>query len=327
MTLKRAIVVNCSAPHYNLGAAKLANWLRAQGYSVVEGGEQDVSGTFDLVCLSVIFSEHARRARRIALATKHRAEVWCGGPGIWALAKWWKRETGLDCTLGVDPRFDQQPGEYLHTFGSRGCPVNCWFCNVPTYEGREFTLIPDFHLAPILCDSNLSALPVDYQEHIINRYESAGYALKDANSGFEPKTFDEGTFRRWKPLLDKTLAYWRFAFDEMKEKEEVGRVFDILKGVPSYRKRVYVLVGNEPIGQCYERLMYVKARGGEPHCQYVRPLNWLGGRLWERYDWTNQLGVDFCRFVNTHLWRNTDIWDYRPRKDGKAPFWFLRPSI
>lgn len=29
-----ALVVNCSAPHYNLGAAKLANWLAGQGYVV-----------------------------------------------------------------------------------------------------------------------------------------------------------------------------------------------------------------------------------------------------------------------------------------------------
>ena len=30
----RALVVNCSAPHYNLGAAKLADWLTSEGWEV-----------------------------------------------------------------------------------------------------------------------------------------------------------------------------------------------------------------------------------------------------------------------------------------------------
>ena len=47
-------------------------------------------------------------------------------------------------------------------------------------EGREFTLRPDFQVRPILCDNNLSALPAEYQKHIIDRYRavtmSYGYA-------------------------------------------------------------------------------------------------------------------------------------------------------
>src|ERR1017187_4363757 len=88
------------------------------------------------------------------------------------------------------------PGEQFHdaiarhnpdaTIASRGCPVGCWFCIVPKMEGREFTLLPDFPVRPVLCDNNLSALPVEYQEHIIRRYKDAKVPLLDANSGFEP---------------------------------------------------------------------------------------------------------------------------------------------
>ena len=46
----------------------------------------------------------------------------------------------------------------MATFASRGCPVGCGFCIVPAMEGREFTLIPEFKVRPILCDNNLSAL-------------------------------------------------------------------------------------------------------------------------------------------------------------------------
>src|SRR5262245_29720623 len=99
------------------------------------------------------------------------------------------------------------------TIASRGCPVGCWFCIVPAMEGREFTLLPDFPVRPILCDNNLSALPANYQDYIIRRYQETGTPLQDANSGFEPITFTEEVYRRWKPLLNAGKGPWRFAYD------------------------------------------------------------------------------------------------------------------
>lgn len=132
------------------------------------------------------------------------------------------------------------------TFASRGCPVGCWFCIVPKMEGKEFTLIPDFPVRQILCDNNLSALPGEYQDHIIERYQTEGVKLMDANSGFEPITFTEEVYRRWRPLLNAGGGPWRFAFDETKEGPQVRQVMRMLKDEPQKRKRVYVLVGNEP---------------------------------------------------------------------------------
>lgn len=347
-----ALVVNCSAPHYNLGAAKLSDWLAVQGWTVERCGQslkkpgktskelaydqselQKLKRNYDLVCLSVIFSWHAPLARKIALSVKHSSDVWCGGPGIWALEEWWKRETGLSCVIGLDERFEEFKGRYEHTYASRGCPTNCAsYCIVPTFEGKDFTLYFDFPLAPILCDNNLSRLPSLFQNHIIKRYEKANQPLEDANSGFEAAFFDEDTYRRWKPLIDTRKRIdgeagpWRFAFDHMADKEDVVRVLRILKDEPSKSKRVYVLVGNEPIASCYERAQIVLAEGGEPHCQYWRPLNYLGGSLWEKFDWTNQSAIDFCRYFNQWFWRRMKIWDYVPRKDGVAPFSYMRPA-
>src|SRR5947209_13446462 len=131
--MKRALVVNCSAPRYNLGARKLAGWLRSEGHEVDEwGGDPGMfAGDAELVALSCIFSWHAPLAREIALRVRDRAEVWCGGPGMTMLGSWWRRETGLECTIGLDPRFERQRGDYIMTFAARGCPVNCWFCIVP----------------------------------------------------------------------------------------------------------------------------------------------------------------------------------------------------
>ncbi len=270
---------------------------------------------YDLVAISVIFSWHAPIAREIALRVKDNAEVWCGGPGMFTLGNWWKRETGLDVMHGLDHRFEHQRGDYLMTFASRGCPVGCNFCVVPKLEGTSFTLDWDFQPAPILCDNNLSALPVKFQEHIIRRYQETGVPLRDANSGFEPKSFDESTYRRWKKVL---RGPWRFALDEQREVGDVRRMMAILAGEPRRRKRVYVLVGNESVESCYERVLSVLAWGGEPYAQYVLPLNWLGDEatLHHRYDWNSQWREDFARYVNRFTWRYAPVGEYQPRTEG-----------
>lgn len=331
----RAIVVNCSSSTfthhcYNLGARKLTDWLKTQEYQVTyydgDPGMWDLDA--DLVCLSVIFSWHAPVAREIALRMKDRAEVWCGGPGMFALANWWQKETGLEVMRGLDERFEKQRGSYAMTFASRGCPVNCSFCIVPRVEGISFTFDPDFLPAPMLCDNNLSALPASYQEHIIQRYQALNVKLEDANSGFEPRYFTEDTYQRWKPLM-RTAKAWRFAFDEClgergrQEAEGVERMMHILKEVPASRKRVYCLIGNEPIATCYERAQKIIEWGGEPHCQFVLPLNWLGdpALVKLRYDWTSyEQGRDFCRYFNRYLWRSLSLGEYKPRKYERPPF-------
>jgi pyruvate-formate lyase-activating enzyme len=324
----RAIVVNCSAPHYNLGARKLVDWLSTEGYAVAyhDGDPGLFCVGADLIALSVIFTWHAPIARDIAVREKANAEIWCGGPGLFALWKWWRDETGLDCARGLDQRFERQRGEYRMTFASRGCPVGCSFCIVPRLEGLAFTLDWEFSPAPILCDNNLSALPVEFQEHILQRYAASGVRLADCNSGFEPRAFDEGTYHRWR---DRFSGPWRFAFDEQREAADVERMMGILREVRARRKRVYVLVGNEPIASCLDRVQRVIAWGGEPFAQFILPLNWLGDptAVHLRHDWESyQQGRDFCRWVNTYGWRTYPLAEYKPRNDEPAPFAFMEAA-
>lgn len=194
------------------------------------------------------------------------------------------------------------------TIASRGCPVGCWFCVVPKMEGREFTLLPDFPVRPVLCDNNLSALPTEFQDHIVSRYRDAGVPLLDANSGFEPMTFDEEVYRRWKPI---NKGPWRFAYDEQRERAEVERVMQMLKREPAKKKRVYVLIGNEPVASCLDRLNEVIAWGGEPHAQPYIKLNSLEKRPQIRFDWNEQLLRDMARWANRRYWRCTKFSGYR----------------
>ena len=94
----RALVVNASARHYNLGARKLADWLTENGDVVAcsDGDPGLFGGQPDKVYISVIFSWHAPVAAEIAMRYKANADIECGGPGMFALAAWWKRQTGLE---------------------------------------------------------------------------------------------------------------------------------------------------------------------------------------------------------------------------------------
>lgn len=196
------------------------------------------------------------------------------------------------------------------TIASRGCPVGCGFCIVPAMEGREFTLLPDFPVRPVLCDNNLSALPADYQDYIIRRYADAGVPLRDANSGFEPITFTPDVYARWSPLVNAGRGPWRFAFDESKERADVHRVMRMLSSEPAKRKRVYVLIGNEPFAECMARIQEVIDHGCEPHVQPLMKLNALVREPHVRHDWTAQKLRDVARWANGWVWKKAPFAEY-----------------
>jgi len=202
------------------------------------------------------------------------------------------------------------------TIASRGCPVGCWFCVVPKMEGREFTLLPDFAVRPVLCDNNLSALPADYQDHIVARYLAEGVPLLDANSGFEPRTFDEEVYQRWRAI---NRGPWRFAYDDQGDGPHVERVMQMLQSEIARNKRVYVLIGNEPVASCLDRLERVIAWGGEPHAQPFIKLNALEKKPHVRHDWTPQLLRAMARWANRRVWRYTPFVEYKGALKSRQP--------
>jgi hypothetical protein len=266
--------------------------------------------------ISVVFSWKIPEAQRIAKYYHTRGfRVQVGGAilGIPQNARAFAGIAEIGQEINALPHHNP-----LATIASRGCPVGCWFCIVPKVEGNTFTLIPNFVPRPILCDSNLSALPIEYQNHIIQRYTETNTPLLDANSGFEPSTFDDDCYHRWKAI---NRGAWRFAFDETTESDAVKRMADILKSEPASKKRVYVLIGNEPIAQCYERVKKTIEWGCEPHCQAVLPLN---AKRRDDYrilhDWNKLMLTDFVRWSNRWIWRKVELWDYSTRRGQKPIF-------
>lgn len=263
----------------------------------------------DTAYLSVAFTWRLDDAYQRAVFLRSLGyQVRAGGPGVFT------RKHYLAEVAEIGPRPGERFGEAvvrhnpMATIASRGCPVGCWFCIVPKMEGKAFTELPDFPVRPVLCDNNLSALSSEYQDHIVSRYQAAGVPLLDANSGFEPRTFDDEVWNRWRGI---NRGPWRFAYDDQGDGPHVERVMQMLKGVSARRKRVYVLIGNEPFDSCMDRIKRVIAWGGEPHAQPFIKLNALRREPHVRHDWTPQLLRDVARWVNRFGWKFADFKGYR----------------
>lgn len=230
-------------------------------------------------------------------------KVKAGGPGLFTR----KHFLADVADLGGDYPDAVWRHNPMATIASRGCPVGCWFCIVPKMEGKAFTMLPDFPVRPVLCDNNLSALPADYQRHIIARYKAADVPLLDANSGFEPRTFDDEVYARWRQI---NRGPWRFAYDDQAERPHVERVMRMLKDVSPRKKQVYVLIGNEPKAACMERIEQVIAWGGEPYAQPYMKLNALVKKPHVRFDWTERDLRRTQRWVNGRFWKFTPFDQY-----------------
>jgi hypothetical protein len=258
----------------------------------------------DTAFVSVAFTWRIEEARALALGYRRAGfKVRAGGSATFTRGKLLADVAEIGGAV-PDAIARHNP---MATRASYGCPVGCWFCIVPKMDGKTFTLVPDFKVRPILCDDNLSALPDDYQEHIVRRYVEEGVPLLDANSGFEPRTFTDKVYRRWKPVL---RGPWRFGFDESTEGAEVERVFRILKDVRARLKQVYTMIGHEPFDVCMARIRRVIELGGEPYAQPFLKLNALKKEPALRHDWTLEKLRAVQRWVNRHLWRKVPFEDY-----------------
>jgi hypothetical protein len=256
--------------------------------------------------ISIAFTWRLPEARKIAEYYRSLGcTVRAGGPGTFTR----KQYLADLCEVGGSIEDALRRHNPMATRASYGCPVGCWFCIVPKMDGKTFTLRPDFPVRPVLCDDNLSALPADYQQHIVARYIAAGVPLLDANSGFEPATFDEEVYRRWKPVLK---GPWRFGFDENTEGENVHRVFKMLADVNPRRKQVYTMIGHEPFEVCMDRIRKVIEWGGEPYAQPFLKLNALVKEPAPRHDWTLDLLKRVQRWVNWRAWKYTPFENYDP---------------
>lgn len=273
----------------------------------------------DAVFLSVAFTWKLNEAYdRAVKARAQGLQVIAGGPALFLI----KMQHRIFDVAVVLPDYPDAVAKHnpMATFASRGCPVGCGFCIVPAMEGKTFSFIENFPVRPILCDNNLSALPADYQDYIIARYREAEVKLLDANSGFEPLTFTPEVYHRWKFLINAGRGPWRFAYDELRERDQVLAVMRMLADEPAYRKRVYVLIGNEPFDDCMRRIQEVIDNGCQPFVQPFIKLVALEKKPFVRFDWTEQKLRDVARWCNGWAWKRIPFLEYdRHLRNAKRP--------
>lgn len=84
------------------------------------------------------------------------------------------------------------------------------------------------------------------------------------------------------------------------------------------RKRVYVLIGNEPVADCMRRIQEVIDHGCEPYCQPVMKLNALERKPWVRHDWTEKKVKQVARWANGRYWKYTPFSGFDANRPGRA---------
>ena len=168
----------------------------------------------------------------------------------------------------------------------------------------HFSLLPKYR----------GAAPIQWA--LVNGEKETGVTLMDCQEGFEPLTFTDEVYHRWKPNYK---GPWRFAYDELKERPQVLRVMEMLKAENQKKKRVYVLIGNEPYEACMSRIYETIEKGCDPHAQAFIPLNSLDKEPQAKFDWTVQKLKDVCRWTNAWMWKKVKFEDYdRHMKTSKV---------
>lgn len=330
--MNNALVVDCS-PGYNLGAERLAVWLRNQGASVQafrrKGRETPsaLPGDLDLlwadeVYLSVIYSwdlplaaSVANQARRLGTMIK------IGGPAAEYNAEWVEAHIGERPWRGVHPCADVQIENPRMTWTSRGCIRRCDFCIVWRIEGDDIVELPDeqWTPAPMLMDNNFLACSEAHQERVIRRLAASGLKRVDFNQGLDARLYTPD-FRRLLEEHGVTLTKWRFAYDNAEDWTAVQRAIEDVQaaGVGYQDISVYVLYNyretpEDAIARCECVIGDRDVPLACPWPMAYKPLDWMQppGEEYIAPRWTARQVRDVRRYYSRpQIWRSVSWEDY-----------------
>jgi hypothetical protein len=129
----KVAIINSSPEVYNLAVHRIFNYHQYLNDTVtISNGELFIPEVWyaDKIYFSVIFTWDLPRMVQIIKLFKERGQsIEIGGPAVAAMPKYIKEQTGIEPTVGLDPRFEHVPGDnYEAVFTSRGCPRSCEFC-------------------------------------------------------------------------------------------------------------------------------------------------------------------------------------------------------
>jgi hypothetical protein len=306
----------------NLALMKLAHYHRARGDEIyfsknIERGMFE--SEYDRVYGSAIFSFSAERVARFRVAFP---DAIVGGTHNILDTTTVEQALGIEqyeqYDYSIYPRFDGSIG-----FTQRGCRLKCGFCVVPKKEGkpRSVNAVADIWRGPPypkhlhLLDNDFFGQPREQWEARIGEMIDGKFKVC-LNQGINIRMIDDDSAKALASILhyndrfNERVIYT--AWDNLGDEERFFRGVDTLEryGVPSFRLRVYMLIGYDK-RETWERVLY---RFGKMVEREIRPYPMIYGNR----DRTLPLGD-----CNRHLQRRTlaefQRWVIR-RAYGVVPF-------
>lgn len=237
-----------------------------------------------------------------AMAQEHDGPVVAGGPAVQLMPDFLKGTVKrLNKPCPIEPLLFHNP---LATFTSRGCPNGCGFCAVPKLEG-DLVELPDWRLAPIICDNNLLAASRKHFNRVIDRLKM----LPEATLKIQPVDFNQGLEAdRLKPHHARRLAELkavkiRFAFDHVNDEKAVADAIKLCRDHSLQNIGVYVLIGfNDSPDEALYRLEKMLKWGIMPNPMRYQPLNSLVKNSFVPAAWDEKFLKAVMRYYSRLCW-------------------------
>lgn len=309
--LKKARNVLLVEPPYNrkyppLGLAKAATYLQRQGAKVTFS-RGSVSGGFDLVCISSLFTFDSAAVLRTIRENKFlnpKVPAVVGGvfatlvsrliPDDVMVFRGYSKELDL-CVpnLSMDWEVEDPWDQFSYVFTTRGCPNRCPYCAVWRLEPEQW-ICPNFrdHIQEskpnvMISDNNLSSFPMEHIESVVKAVNSKGKRAMFDN-GFDCKHITEDMAKLLAKLRFARIGM-RLAFDRIEEDGVFQKAVATLieAGVSKGNIMAYVLFNflDTPQEANY-RMRECRRMGIRPYPQQYEPLGELSrdkkyiGKAW-----------------------------------------------
>jgi hypothetical protein len=235
----------------------------------------------DALCISVVFTWHLPIAKAYADSVQRKVRI--GGPAI-ELAK--RTLPGFFLSNGRIEVGGDYPGVLQRwnphaTRTSVGCIRKCSFCSVPMVEGQRAleqfgqrqVPLDDWLDAPIICDNNLLANPIEHFDRVCDRLEK--WPWSDFNQGTDARLITEHHAERIARFKNHIM---RLALDSMSYADSWEQALDVLlrAGVPKRAIRTYCLMGfGTSPDESWKTCEFIENHGIKPLPMWFHELNAL----------------------------------------------------
>jgi hypothetical protein len=206
----------------------------------------------------------------------------------WLEMQW--RGVGVPVKMG-GPAFNERGGEFIpgryikegYTISSRGCPNNCWFCEVPKREGklREYPIKEGYNIL----DDNFLACSDEHIKAVFDMLERQP-EKPEFTGGLEAKILKPWHAEKLYQLKTKRMY---FAYDTPDDYEPLIYAGRILQEAgfkaSSHNAHCYVLIGykGDTFDKAEKRLIDTVKAGFVPYAMLYKDKKGHTDKAWAKF--------------------------------------------